>query len=114
MPPFPAEIYPLIRDFFKWYNKNTNVMHPVELAGLAHLKFVTIHPFTDGNGRIGRLLMNFILKKRRYPMLDIPYSNRTSYYNALERAQIKTVESTYVQWFFRHYIKENKRYLKID
>ena len=48
-----------------------NLHHPVELAAFVHLKFVTIHPFGDGNGRISRLMMNFVLNKEGYPMLDI-------------------------------------------
>ncbi len=112
MPPFPAEIYPLIREFFKWYNKSKDKTNPVELAALTHLKFVTIHPFTDGNGRISRIMMNFVLHKHGYPMLNIPYENRTSYYNALERSQIKRSEIIFLQWFFRRYIKEYKNYLK--
>lgn len=111
IPPFPAEIYPLIREFFKWYNKNKN-LHPVELAALVHLKFVTIHPFADGNGRISRLMMNFVLYRNGFPMFSIPYEKRASYYNALERAQIKKNENIFLQCFFRRYLKEYKRYLK--
>ncbi len=111
IPPSPAEIYPLLDDFFKWYNKNKSKLHPVELASLVHLKFVSIHPFADGNGRISRLMMNFVLKKFNYPMLDIPYEKRAGYYNALERAQIKNEERIFVQWFFRRYVKEYERYL---
>lgn len=66
-PPFPAEIYPLIMDFFKWYRKNKDKTHPVELAALTHLKLVTIHPFAYGNGRISRLIMNFVLNKHGFP-----------------------------------------------
>ncbi|MEW5761130.1 MAG: Fic family protein, partial [Candidatus Thermoplasmatota archaeon] len=114
VPPFPAEIYPLLREFFKWYAKNKDKLHPVELAAISHLKFVTIHPFTDGNGRISRLIMNFILHKHSYPMLNIPYKDRSSYYNALERSQIKKFDGTFLQWLFRRYLKEYKRYLKIE
>jgi Fic family protein len=53
---------------------------------------VTIHPFGDGNGRISRVMMNFVLNKKGYPMLDIPYSGRSSYHAALERAQVKVYE----------------------
>jgi len=112
IPPSPVEINPMLEDFFKWYSKNKDNMHPVELAALVHLKFVTIHPFGDGNGRISRLIMNFVLSRDNYPMLDIPYTNRTSYYNALERSQIKGNEHIFLQWFIKRYIKENKRYLK--
>ena len=57
-------------------------------------------------------MMNFVLNKYKYPMLDIPYENRNSYYNALERAQIKDNESIFVQWFIKKYINENKKYLR--
>lgn len=111
VPALPVEIDLLIKDFLRWYNKNKTRIHPVELAGLVHLKFVSIHPFADGNGRMGRLLLNFILHLNNYPMLDIKYRNRTSYFNALERAQVNDEESIFVQWVFRNYIKENSRYL---
>lgn len=111
MPPFPAEVYPLLKEFFKWYEQNRKKLNPIELAALVHLKFVTIHPFGDGNGRISRVLMNFVLHKHRYPMLDIPYTGRDSYYNALQRAQVKKADSIFVVWLIKHYIKENKKYM---
>ncbi|MBU2612643.1 MAG: Fic family protein [Nanoarchaeota archaeon] len=111
-PPMHLELDILLKEFFDWYNKNKKDLHPVELAALAHLKFVTIHPFTDGNGRISRLIMNFILKKFNFPMLDIPYTKRSSYYNALERSQVNQNENIFIQWFFRRYLVEHKRYLK--
>lgn len=110
VPPSPVEVAPLLKDFFKWYAKNKDKIHPVELAAVVHLRLVTIHPFGDGNGRITRLLMNFILNKYRYPMLDISYENRNSYYNALERSQVKDKEHIFVLWFIKKYIKENKKY----
>ena len=112
VPPSPAEVIPLLDDFLSWYNKNKMKMHPVELAAIAHLKFVTVHPFIDGNGRLSRLVMNFVLNRFGYPMLNISYENRVGYYNALERAQVKKTDSIFVLWFFRRYIKEYKRYLK--
>ena len=112
MPPTPVEAYPMLTEFFVWYNKNKNKLHPVELAALAHLKFVTIHPFGDGNGRISRLIMNFILNKKKHPMLDIPYEGRNGYYNALEKSQVNKEDRTFLQWFTRRYIKEYKRYVK--
>ena len=112
MPPLPVEVYPMLTDLFTWYNKNKNKLHPVELAAMMHLKFVTIHPFGDGNGRISRLSMNFVLNRKKYPMLNIPYEGRNSYYNALERSQVKKENRVFVQWFVKRYIKEHKRYLK--
>ena len=111
VPPSPAEVYPLLREFFKWYERNRKKLHPVELAALVHLKFVTIHPFADGNGRISRLIMNFILAKRSFPMLNVPYMKRNSYYNALDRSQVKRQDSIFLQWFFKRYVKEYRRYV---
>lgn len=112
VPPMHLEIDTLLKYFFDWYNKEKNKVHPVELAALVHLKFVTIHPFSDGNGRISRLIMNFVLKKNKFPLLDIPYLKRDSYYNALERSQVKKDDKIFVQWFFRRYLEEHKKYLK--
>lgn len=114
IPPLPVEVYPLLREFFRWYDRdkdNDRAYNPVELAALVHLKFVTIHPFGDGNGRISRLMMNSVLNRKGYPMLDIPYSGRNSYYTALERAQVKKADSVFIQWFMRKYVKENDAYL---
>ena len=111
-PPSPIELDLLLKDFFDWYNQNKKKLHPVHLAGLVHLRFVTIHPFGDGNGRISRLLMNYVLNKNGYPMLIIPYSQRMSYYTALERSQSKKDESVFILWFFKRYLKECKQYLK--
>ena len=111
VPPSPAEVYPLLRELFKWYERNRKKLHPVELAALVHLKFVTIHPFADGNGRISRLIMNFLLNRQRYPMLNIPCNNRNSYYNALQRTQVQRQDSIFLQWFFKRYVKEHRRYV---
>jgi len=111
LPSYPIELDFLLRDFFDWYHENKKTLHPVRLAGLAHLKFVTIHPFGDGNGRLSRLLMNYVLHKNGYPMLIIPYSQRKSYYTALERSQLKKDENIFILWFFKRYLKEYKQYL---
>jgi Fic family protein len=112
IPPIPVEVYPLLMELFRWYNKNKAKLNPVALAGLVHLKFVTIHPFTDGNGRVSRLMMNFVLQKFKYPMLNIHYDKRTGYYNALERSQSKKDENIFLHWFLRRYVKDHNRYLQ--
>jgi Fic family protein len=112
MPPAPVEVYPMLTEFFTWYNKNKNKLHPIELAATVHLKFVTIHPFGDGNGRISRLMMNFVLNRKKYPMLNIQYDGRNSYYHALERSQVTKEERIFLQWFIKRYVKEYRRYLK--
>jgi len=109
-PPMAMELDFLLEDFFNWYKKNKKI-HLVELAALVHLKFVTIHPFTDGNGRTSRLIMNFILHKNGFPMLNIDYSNRSSYYTALERSQTKEDDRIFVQYLIKRYLKEYKKYI---
>ncbi len=109
-PPYQA-VESYIVEFFKWYSLEKGKTNAVELAALAHLKFETIHPFGDGNGRIGRLIMNFILRKNGYPMLDIRYTDRRSYYNALERSNVKNDDGIFVQWLFKRYLKESRIYL---
>jgi Fic family protein len=110
VPPTPVELQPMILDFFKWYNGHKGNTHAVELAALVHLKFVTIHPFGDGNGRVSRLMMNHVLNRNGYPMLNIEYKNRNSYYRALERSQVKRQDTTFSNWLFRRYLQEYKRY----
>ncbi|MFW9970925.1 MAG: Fic family protein [Candidatus Odinarchaeota archaeon] len=95
----------LLDDLFEWYNEKEFTMHPLLLACLMHFRYVSIHPFLDGNGRLSRLVMNYILYKNNYPMFDIPYSIRKSYYNALERANLKEDDMIFVGWFFRNYLK---------
>lgn len=110
-PPLAVEVHPMLQDFFRWYGRSSSKLHPAELAALVHLKFVTIHPFADGNGRMSRLMMNFVLNSKGYPMLNIPYEGRNSYYNALERAQVGKKDDVFVSWFIRRYVKAYRAYL---
>ena len=63
-------------------------MHPVERAAELHARFVNIHPFVDGNGRTGLLLLNFELMKDGYPPAIICKEDRLNYYDALDIACI--------------------------
>jgi Fic family protein len=105
VPPVQAEVPRLLNQFFEWYQTHKDRVHPVVLAALVHLKFVTIHPFSDGNGRISRLMMNFVLNKKGFPMLNISYEGRNSYYRALERSQVSGSSDPFVTWFMRSYVR---------
>lgn len=70
--------------FIEWLNSNQlQQAHPIQIASLVHYKFVYIHPFYDGNGRTGRLLMNLILMKFGYPPIIILKEHRLEYYECL-------------------------------
>ncbi|MFH1175065.1 MAG: Fic family protein [archaeon] len=106
--PLPAELNTLLDEFFIWYNKNFKKLNPVILAALVHLKFVSIHPFSDGNGRISRLLMNHTLHSQGYPMLNIEYTNRNAYYTALERSQTRHQEHIFVTYIVKRSLQQTK------
>ena len=62
-------------------------IHPLIIIGNFILEFLAIHPFQDGNGRVGRLLLNNILLKHKLPPVNIGFENRAEYYNALQEYQ---------------------------
>jgi len=70
----------------QWYNKHKNKIHPLALALFFHHKFENIHPFSDGNGRTGRLLLNLILLQHHYPPLIIPKALREKYLQVMSAA----------------------------
>jgi Fic family protein len=82
----PQEMTALIA----WY-ESANAMHPVERAAELHTRFVKIHPFIDGNGRTGRLLLNFELMKSGYPPAVIRTQDRQTYYRVLDEACVTGV-----------------------
>ena len=94
-----------MEQLMKFVNEST--LNPVELATRAHYIFVKIHPFGDGNGRIGRLLMNRILWQNGYPMLIIEYKKRKIYYQALQRP-----EEGFVNYLTRRYLSVHKKHLQ--
>ena len=77
----------LMTEFNTWLTSHPQD-HPVQIAAEAHYQLVTIHPFIDGNGRTGRLLMNAILHANGYPPAIIKPEERITYINSLEQAQL--------------------------
>jgi len=90
VPPAAHQVDSLMNEFVEWLNDimstGNGETHPVQIAALAHYKFVYIHPFYDGNGRTARLLMNLILMKSGYPPVIIRKEERLQYYEYLEQA----------------------------
>lgn len=74
----------LLKEMIRWYNRNKAKCPPLVLAAVVHNQFEIVHPFQDGNGRVGRLLLNNILLKHNLPPLNIELKNRSQYYAALQ------------------------------
>lgn len=82
-PAAPSEIEARLSSLVDWFNQS-HAMHPIERASLFHATFETILPFEDGNGRVGRLLINFMLLQAGYWPINIRYAeDRERYYEAL-------------------------------
>ncbi|MBI4154159.1 Fic family protein [Candidatus Woesearchaeota archaeon] len=77
----------LLKDLVSWYGKNKKKYPPIVLAVVVHNQFETIHPFADGNGRVGRLLLNNILLRHSKLPVNIELKNRKEYYAALRKYQ---------------------------
>lgn len=91
-PPGPESVPAEMEAFGEWLKMSSlpgggSILSGLVLAVAAHAWFVTIHPFVDGNGRVGRLLMNLILMRHGYPIAVIAKEDRLRYYDALEDSQ---------------------------
>lgn len=73
----------------KWYEANKGSYQPLVIAAVVHNQFETIHPFKDGNGRVGRLLLINVLLKYGLPPVNIDLRNRAEYYHALKDYQVR-------------------------
>jgi Fic family protein len=99
------DIPKLMKEFFKVFEESG--INPVELSARVHYRFEKIHPFGDGNGRIGRLITNKILWDNGYPMIIVEYKKRKSYYKAFRKD-----EDSFVNYFIRRYLSIHKRRIK--
>ena len=86
----PEETSALMSDLVNWYNDVAKLgeLSALELASLFHYRYIRIHPFEDGNGRIARLLVNFILLRAGYPMIIVRSDDKDKYLSALNRSDI--------------------------
>ncbi len=87
----PEETPGLMYDLVDWYNsaERDGKLSPVELAALFHYRYIRIHPFEDGNGRIARLMVNYILFRHGYPMIVVRSRKKKEYLDALHQADIE-------------------------
>lgn len=105
---FPQEdlVPGLMKELFKWHEEKKYKVHPVELAAKMHARFICIHPFRDGNGRIARMLMNYILQRNGFPFTNIPATKTDEYFGTQETARTKQDYKAFTD-FLVNQIKEN-------
>lgn len=86
----PEETPALMTDLINWYNSEEELgrLSPVELAALFHYRYIRIHPFEDGNGRMARLMVNYILSRHGYPMIVVRSRLKQAYLEALHQADL--------------------------
>lgn len=110
IPTSPDQIEKEMKKLIQFYKRNKYLIHPLELACEFHLRFIIIHPFSDGNGRMARLLSNYILDRSDYPMIDISVKNREEYISSLAKGIDENPEnSKYLSTFS---LTELKNYLE--
>lgn len=122
--PPAVEVKEMVNGLLKWIKESKKKdVHPIIRAGILHLQFVTIHPFTDGNGRVARLLTQLQLYRdgwdfRKILVLEDYYNrDRMSYYNAENRAQGKTYSAgmdftTWLEYFTTGFLVEARKVLE--
>lgn len=98
-----------LKEFVDWYNKNKSQFKPLVLAAIVHNEFEDIHPFQDGNGRVGRLLLNFILLKNHYPPINILLEDRAEYYYILQKYQKENELLPTLKFLIKQYKKTLKK-----
>ncbi|MDP7264169.1 MAG: Fic family protein, partial [Candidatus Thermoplasmatota archaeon] len=106
--PVPAiSVIEELDELLKWYKGGANKINPFELAGIFNHRFLQIHPFVDGNGRVARELFNFILQKNGFPPIIVPVKRRDDYMDYLEKADegdIRPLLRFYFQLLVTDYI----------
>ena len=97
------------------YTGEMQSLHIVERAAVFHLVFETIHPFIDGNGRTGRLLMNLELMREGYPPVNVKFTDREKYYNCFDHYRGNNGDaSKMIELVGEYSIGELKRYIEIS
>jgi Fic family protein len=111
--PAPGELNRLMTDLDRWIEANREKMHPIRFAAMLHLKFVTIHPFIDGNGRVARLLMNTALIQDGYMLSVIPPILRQEYMVAIREYQQKGAAEPFYDFIAQRVLESEKEVMRL-
>jgi len=113
-PPQPYLVPIQMEQLIAEYDEMKKNRHPIERVALFHLKFEGIHPFIDGNGRTGRLLMNLGLMKEGYPVINVKFADRRRYYDCFTSHHQSGGNPEAMTQMIAEYVKETlERYLEI-
>ncbi|CAI2351527.1 unnamed protein product [Caenorhabditis sp. 36 PRJEB53466] len=107
----PEYVMEQLADLVDWLNDDsTKAMDPIERAAVAHYKLVLVHPFTDGNGRTARLLLNLIMMRSGFPPVILPVETRAEYYASLHVANLGDLRP-FVRYVAKHSEASIQRYI---
>lgn len=101
-----------MKNCIKEYEQQKKELHPLELSAWAHWKLVRIHPFQDGNGRTARIMMNFLMHRNGYGMIDIKTKEKQQYFNALEKCHNNNNAKALTTRLVRRFKKQYKNALE--
>jgi Fic family protein len=104
-----ARINHLLRELIRWYEKNKDKYPGLVLGAVIHNQFENIHPFRDGNGRVGRILLNNILIKHNLPPINIGLKNRQEYYESLQAYEKSHDIKPTLKLFMKEYVSLKKK-----
>ncbi len=109
----PYMIEPKITELLAENEKRKATMNIIERVARFHLEFESIHPFIDGNGRTGRLLMNFELMQNGYPPINVKFTDRKRYYDAFD-SYSRNQDATPMTNLIAEYVTERlEQYLRV-
>jgi Fic family protein len=109
----PYEIPIKMENLMREYIDSMHELHIIERVALFHLRFESIHPFIDGNGRVGRLLLNFDLMKEGYPPINIKFTDRDAYYDCFKNYHETNTHLSMTELVAGYAVDELKRYIEI-
>jgi len=106
-----SRVISLLKELIDWYNKYKKQYPAILLAAVVHNQFENIHPFADGNGRVGRILLNNILLKNGLPPVNIDLKNQRKYYETLQAYEKKGNIRPTIELILKEY-KDLKKIIK--